>query len=245
MNCKECGAPLKQGELYCSRCGTKIGKQDNDKTIIFAALCAAVGIVIVFSLIIGFLIIKPKQKLDKSDGFGIKPESVATASSQPIEESVSEKPTVTPTPIAAPVFSTVDASSFRGSDTDDYGNVYYYNPENVLDGNYATCWASDIKYGLTPSITLRSSTPQRVSGVRFSNGYFRTEDTYRRNRRITKLRISYQGGSKEVTCSIDQYRQMQTVSFDTPVDTNYITFQILDSKYGDWNDISISEIEVY
>lgn len=245
MNCKECGAPLQQGELYCSRCGTKIGKQDNDKTIIFAALCAAVGIVIVFSLIIGFLIIKPKHRLDKSDGFGMKPENTVTVSSQPIEESVSEKPTVTPTPIAAPVFSTVDASSFRGSDTDDYGNVYYYNPENVLDGNYATCWAADMKQGLTPSITLRSSTPQRVSGVRFSNGYFRTEDTYRRNRRITKLRITYQGGSKEVTCSTEQYRQMQTVAFDTPVDTNYITFQILDSKYGDWNDISISEIEVY
>ena len=38
---------------------------------------------------------------------------------------------------------------------------------------------------------------------------------------------------------------MQDVVFDAPVDTSYLTLQVLDSVDGGWNDISISEIEVY
>ena len=78
-----------------------------------------------------------------------------------------------------------------------------------------------------------------------SNGYFKSEATYTRNRRITKVIVEYEGGSKVQDFDINMYRVMQDVKFDAPADTTYVRIRVLDSYYGDWKDIAISEVEVY
>lgn len=231
MNCKKCGTPAQPGDTFCKQCGEKLTSQENSQTPIIIALIAAIGIfVIVLIVFICLLLSSGKSSDQTKHSYALKPENTQT---------------IQTTPAPAPVFSRIEASSYRASDMDEYGNVYYYNPEYAVDGNLSTCWAADSTFGLNPSITLRSSTPQHVTGVRFSNGYFRTKTTYESNRRITKIRISYEGGNQDVSCRIDQYRMMQEIQFATPVDTTYLTLQVLDSVNGRWNDICISEIEVY
>ncbi|MBQ3426404.1 MAG: protein kinase [Clostridia bacterium] len=144
----------------------------------------------------------------------------------------------------SPVFDHVSASSTRGTDYTSGVAVNYF-PEYAVDGDYSTAWSSDRFIELTPTITLSSETKQHVSGVRMSNGYFKSETTYVRNRRITKVSVEYEGGSKTQEMSINMYRVMQDIEFDEPVDTTYIKIHVLESYYGDWKDINISEIEVY
>ncbi len=170
------------------------------------------------------------QELDKNDKVGID-DSQLTPDSEP-------------TPIPVPVFSNVNASSTRGTDYTSGAAVNYY-PEYAIDDSYSTAWSSDRNVELTPTLELTASEPQYVTGVRVANGYFKSETTYTRNRRITKFMVEYEGGRVIVDCGIDQYRIMQDVKFDAPVWTNYIRIQVLETYYGDWKDIAISEVEVY
>lgn len=155
-------------------------------------------------------------------------------------------PTAAPTATVppAPVFTHLSASSTRGTDYTSGSAVNYY-PEYAVDGDFTTAWSSDRNIELTPTLTLSADTKQHVSGIKMSNGYFKSEATYTRNRRITKVIVEYEGGSKVQDFDINMYRVMQDVKFDAPADTTYVRIRVLDSYYGDWKDIAISEIEVY
>ena len=164
--------------------------------------------------------------------------------------SPSKSADATPAPTAAqpapkPIFSQAEASSVRSSEQDQYGTVYTYEAANVMDGNIATCWATNPRNDSQPSVTLRASDQQHVSGIQFSNGYFRNQETYEKNARITKVRIYYEGGWQDYQCSANQYRMMQTVTLPQPADTSYITLQVLEWTAGDWEDICISSIEIF
>ncbi len=157
-------------------------------------------------------------------------------------------PTETPQPTAtiapAPVFENVSASSTRGPDYTT-GVAIYYHIQYICDGDYSTSWTCDRDKEFTPTVTFSSTRKQHVSGLRISNGYFKSESTYTKNRRITKILVSYDGGSRVVDLNENSYRIMQNVVFDTPVDTSYVSIKVLDSVYGKWNDVAISEVEFY
>lgn len=152
--------------------------------------------------------------------------------------------TQSPTKPPAPSFPNVSASSTRGADyTAGYANYYYVS--YICDGDYTTAWTCNRNVELTPSITFTAPTKQHVSGIKMANGYFKSEQTYTRNRRVSKVMVTYEGGSKTVDLNINSYRIMQDIPFDTPADTSYVTVKVLDTVYGDWKDITISEIEIY
>ena len=152
--------------------------------------------------------------------------------------------TSSPTNPPAPSFPNVSASSTRGADyTAGYANYYYVS--YICDGDYTTAWTCNRNVELTPSITFTAPTKQHVSGIKMANGYFKSEQTYTRNRRISKVMVTYEGGSKTVDLNINSYRIMQDIPFDTPADTSYVAVKVLDTVYGDWKDVAISEIEIY
>lgn len=157
-------------------------------------------------------------------------------------------PSPTPAPVATvppkPVFPHLSASSTRGTDYTSGSAVNYY-PEYAVDGDVTTAWSSDRNIELTPTLTLSADSKQHVSGIKMANGYFKSESTYTRNRRITKVLVEYEGGNKMQDLDINMYRVMQDIKFDAPTDTSYIRIRVLDSYYGDWKDIAVSEIEVY
>ncbi|MBE7042808.1 MAG: hypothetical protein E7399_04855, partial [Ruminococcaceae bacterium] len=213
-------------------------QESNAMPVIMALLVAITIFILGFFIINRFIFGFERYHNDGKKGFGIEPEQST------IEETVTPEATEKPTS-AAPDFSEVDATGYRQSDTDRQGRTYHYFPHYATDGDWSTCWGIDPSYGENPSITLRDSIPQHVTGIRFSNGYFHTQEAYIKNKRITKARISYQGGYQDVTCPLDQYGVMQEVIFHQPVDTTYVTLQVLESVDGGWHDVSISEIEVF
>lgn len=161
-----------------------------------------------------------------------------------IQEVTATPATPAPTEVPVPVFTKLEASSTRGTDMTSGAPVEYF-PAYAMDGNYATTWSPNRNVSLTPTLTLLADTKQYVTGIKMANGYFKSEETYRRNRRITKVTIEYEGGQTTRNFGIDQYRIMQDIRFDVPVMTSYIKIHVLDTHYGDWKDICISEIEVY
>ena len=142
-------------------------------------------------------------------------------------------------------FTKAEASSVRSAMKDTNGKYVYYDAQNVLDGNYNTCWAMDLSTNIQPSVTVSSESKQKISGVKFSNGYFKSKDVYAKNRKITKVEILYDGGSLIYECESEQYNIMQNVKFDSTVKSDYVTINILDSASAECNDLCISEIEVY
>lgn len=216
-------------------------EKDNTKLIVII-IAAAVFLV---ALIAAFIIMVQSGILggasnNETNGAG-SAQNTETAAQTPVPTAA---PTPTPTPIPAPVFTGVTASSTRGTDYTSGSAVEYY-PSYAVDGNYSTAWSANRNISLNPYITLTADTPQYVHGIRVSNGYFKNQTTYTRNRRITQFSIEYEGGQKTYYCGIDQYRIMQDIKFDAPVWTSYITVRVMDTYYGDWKDIAISEIEVY
>lgn len=153
-------------------------------------------------------------------------------------------PTAPPTEIPKPVFTKIEASSTRDTDMTSGRPVDYF-PSYAIDGDPSTTWSPDRSLGLQPTLTLYADTKQHVTGIKMANGYFKSEETYTRNRRITKVSIEYEGGQVTRNFSIDQFRIMQDIRFDAPADTSYIKIHVLDTYYGDWKDICISEVEVY
>lgn len=268
--CGNCGAELENGIQFCGECGCAVGNIPSDEamsgkpvkkkkragiiiTVITLAiiLFAAIGVT-------AYIYHTQYDKIHEQTDEELK-DTVETSASKPAQEentpntqsinesisAVREQPKETQA-ILPPVFKMAMASSVRSSQQDSTGKLNDYSPSNVLDHDPTTCWAMDLSTGITPEITLRADEKQHVSGIKFSDGYFKSNEIYMKNRRITEVKILYEGGYCEYNCAESGgFRIMQDVLFDAPADTAYITIQVTDSVSGTYNDICISEIEVY
>lgn len=248
MYCPSCGNKLFENEIFCGQCGarvdgTAVGASASPPANAKKKLPAWVIVLIViggmwasFVLLIcavgAYYTFFADTTVEPQDE---PTDIVAVTEDEPV-----------PTQIPTPVFPYISASSTRGADYTSGGRIEY-PVSNAVDGDYSTCWACDRNYELTPTITLSADTSQYVKGIRISNGYFKSEETYTRNRRITRVQVSYNGGSRTVDIPIESYRIMKDIAFDAPAYTDYITVRVLDTYLGngDWYDVCISEIEVY
>ena len=236
MKCNLCGTTLPDGSYFCPECGNAVGslaKNKNNNMGLIVGLIVAAGMMLFLCVAVIAVILYGTVFKNRTQPI------------QPIEPPASfTAAPVTPVPYQKPVFTDVSASSVRPADYTS-GYAVYYPVEYAVDGDYSTCWSSNRRYEITPTLTLSAPTPQHVNGIRLSNGYFKSMETYTRNRRITKAEIIYEGGRKIVNMSIDNYRVMQDIPFDVPADTTYIQIHVLETYYGDWKDVCISEVEVY
>lgn len=235
--CQNCGTEIFESDTFCTGCGkrTKYTPPVYQPQPQKQSKAAVTALVVILAVVVAAMIAVGIWVLTRGEGGN--------------NESYPNEPTelaeATPTP-APPEFDWVVASSTRGYDKDSStGEIFHYYPEYAVDGDMRTAWTPDRTIESIPTITLNAHEDQYVTGIRMTNGYCKSEKTYTRNRRITRARISYRGGEKEVTFGIDNYRAMLSVRFDEPVYTDYISITVLDSHYGDWKDIAISEIEVY
>ena len=236
--CPKCGTPAGSGEMYCKACGQRLtetiitNKNKKDNAGLVVGLGVAAGVMLLCSVFAAVML------------FGDVLKNGIQSAQAPTPSPTATDVPVTPTPYQQPVFTQVSASSVRSVDYTS-GSAVYYPVEYAVDGDYSTCWSSNRNYEITPTLTLSAPTPQHVTGIRLANGYFKSVETYTRNRRITKAEIIYEGGRKIVDMSIDNYRVMQDIPLDAPADTTYIQIHVLETYYGDWKDVCISEVEVY
>ncbi len=235
MNCTRCNTPLTQSDAFCPRCGepvyveqqqpvyanayNNVPARKNNAGLIVAVIVAVVAVLVA---IVAFVIMV------------VKPDRAPVV------------PPTTEIVYQAPVFDYAEGSTTRGYDVDTSVNqrVYYYS-DYAIDDDMTTAWTPNRNTDPVPSITLHAYNPQRVSGIRMTNGYCKSEKTYTKNKRISKVRVTYNGGETIAEFGMNHYREMLDVPFGRTVETDYITIQVLDAYYGTWQDIAISEIDVY
>ncbi len=232
--CPGCGTELYASDVFCPTCGRDLGApiqpyssapspKKSQAGVIVAVVCLVV--LALGALVTAILALNDSNNDGDTD--------------RVVEE------TATPIP-GPPVFTDISATSTRGHDVDSTNNeIVYYYPSYAVDGLMYTAWTPNRNTDSSPILTLSANTKQYVTGIRMTNGYCKSQKTYTRNRRITKVCIMYEGGEKTVTFSIDNFGNLIDVYFDEPVYTSYISIKVLETYYGDWQDIAISEIEVF
>ena len=250
MNCQKCNSPMAPDDMFCPMCGTPaVSQRVSDRTTPMQSVSPQsapihteydpryvqrpknnggliAAVIIISALIVCMLIFMfTFFVLNKDDA-----NNVSTSDAV----------------YTAPVFNLVTASSTRSYDVDTSNNqVVYYFDEYVMDGDLSTAWTPDRSIDPTPYITIYADKNQTVHGIRMTNGYCKSEKTYTKNRRISKVRITYNGGEVIKSFGANHYREMIDIPFNEVAYTNYVTVQVLDAYYGEWNDIAISEIEIY
>lgn len=239
--CPNCGTELYPSDKFCPNCRHSL--QDDYCTQkakpqggLIAAI-VALSILVIAAIVTIAIVLLGKET---------PPDNTSTSTVESTIIPSTELPTATPEP-GPPVFTGISATSTRNYDIDESNNneVIYYYPSYAVDGNMNTAWSPNRRLGLTPTLTLTANSKQYVKGIRMTNGYCKSQRTYTKNRRITKASIMYNGGETIAYFGIDNFRNLITVTFDEPVYTDYIAIKVLETYYGSWMDIAISEIEVF
>lgn len=147
----------------------------------------------------------------------------------------------------------VTASSVRDPMKDGTGVMVYYNPINLIDGNYSTAWVEGVKgrgEGEWFKITLNDQ--HYVNGMEIANGYWKRYDLYLRNSRPKRLRFTFSDGTVYETDLADTFVGVSRVDFGEGVKTSEILVEIV-STYEEqtyegkrsWDDTCITEINLY
>ncbi len=160
-----------------------------------------------------------------------------------VTPSVPVQTVVTPAPMpATPVFTTVTASSTRGTDTE--GGEY--SAYAVIDKQPLTKWSpKKSQSGIGSWIKISASTTQTVRGVYIENGYPKDAETWRKNNRVKEISIEFSDGTVLKRTLMDQ-KEAQQVDFGTAINTTYIKITINSIYSGTkWNDTAIAEITAY
>jgi hypothetical protein len=140
-----------------------------------------------------------------------------------------------------PVFVEVYTSSTRqamGANT--------YDPAHAVDGDWSTAWCEGADGdGAGEWIELKTDAPQRVTGVRILNGYFKSKELYDINNSIAVARVVTDTEVYEWQL-VHSYNGFQEFLLPNAADTYAIRIEIgAVSPHGDGLDTLISEIEVF
>lgn len=170
-----------------------------------------------------------------------------------------EHASATPTgKLAGPVYrGTVDpvaigtahASCRAASGVDSAGHRVSYAASNMVDGVPSTAWRCDGEgNGVTLSFSLRH--PRRIAQVGLVPGYAKTDpysgvDRYAQNRRISRVRWSFDGRSwvEQTFRTGRRDRSMQTMRIP-PVRARKVTVTIKDSVRGPRDTVAVSGVNL-
>ena len=134
------------------------------------------------------------------------------------ESTKQPRPAAKPTNIARLATATAPGTASPGTDFD--GNVVNYEPRNMLDGVFSTCWRMPGD-GSGETITLELAEETRLRSVGLVNGYAKTAtdgsggtlDWYTGNRRVLAVEWLFDDGSV-VTQDLAETRRLQTTRVD-------------------------------
>ena len=121
-----------------------------------------------------------------------------------------------------------------------------YSASNVLK-NDDTCWCEGASgEGVGEQISLYLPEIQRLYGLEIVNGYAGTKKQYENNGKVNKIKV-YCGDGSTFTYSLDVYSSekrstVQKLKIDYPVDTDYVTIEIVKAEKAKYSDICLSYI---
>jgi serine/threonine protein kinase len=201
----------------------------------FASVAVAAVLVAAAVLVYLFAFPHPQPGPAPSPYQGSQPEPAPPRRATP-------EPPTPDTPEMAPVGPpriTASASSVRAAVG---GNTY--EAAMALDGRPGTAWVEGgAGPGVGESITLTLSAPARVTRLRIEPGYFKSPQTWEKNNRLARARITLSDGRQVEATFEDEMREQSVAIGGGPVTS--ITLTIEDAYLGgDDLDTAVSEIAV-
>lgn len=269
LKCSNCGNELREDAKFCAKCGAvvtpwqskqviqptpsspnygmnqgELKKRKQKNMIIILATCLVVFLLVDIIGFVAFMTKKGNKVKTETNVEQVKEEEKEEATK---EEAIKEEATkegtenIEPTEIVrkAPVFTRVDCSSIRSTDSE----AGQYSVRAVIDGDPLTKWAPrNSNRGVGEWIEIIADEPQYVTGIQIANGYPRDQITWQRNNRVKDCTISFGDGTYLNLTLLDQ-KDLQTVNFGREVETKFIRITINSIYYGTkWKDVAIAEI---
>lgn len=110
-----------------------------------------------------------------------------------------------------------------------------YEADQVLS-NDGKCWCPRKGSGVGAWIKLDFGESKRINGLDIVNGYAGSEDQYKENSKVTKIKIEFSNGQKPITRSlsvksVSNRKESQHISFDS-VTTSSVKITILSIEKG-------------
>ncbi len=125
------------------------------------------------------------------------------------------------------------------------GGEMAFDPRNAFDGSLQTAWSEGKTDGpgIGESISVNLPQYMRITSVSIVNGSTRSEESYKNNARVAKLKISTNDGKEAIIDLEDGVMDYQTRDVD--LTGNSVKFEISDVYKGDkFSDTCISEIKI-
>jgi hypothetical protein len=120
-----------------------------------------------------------------------------------------------------------------------------YDPKNVKDQKLSTAWfEGEDGGGLGSWIQLDLDGPQPVSELKIWNGYWLTEDLWKRNNRMQAIEVELSDGSKHAF-TLKDAMEPETVRLPKTITTSSVKVRFKSIYKGStYNDTAVSEIQV-
>lgn len=121
-----------------------------------------------------------------------------------------------------------------------------YSADKLLDGIEDLIWCEGKKDGpgIGESISMVLPSELAIKELRILNGVAHSEEVYKKNNRVTRIKVALSGGETLEAPVGDQFGEYQTISLDGKK-TSEIKLTILETTAGTkFNDTCMSEIQI-
>jgi hypothetical protein len=138
--------------------------------------------------------------------------------------------------------SEIKVQQIKASSTLPSKGTQTYDVKNLLNGDTSTAWCEGVKgNGEGETILLDLGSLQKVNGIEVTNGYVKSEKSYRENNRVEKLKLEFSDGS---TLEMNDFNTRK--KFKEPINTSFIKLTILSVERGTkYQDTCMSEIRFF
>ena len=243
MYCRRCGRPVKDNELFCKNCGTKLRDETELHMMPERTKKKRKGGYIVVSALLGLLLgvvaaigvkwkdLKSPHEVDSQ----IMTSEKHINSTQDLHTENSEMPAISMENIQR-----VSASSYLKEKS------IQHIPERLIDQDTTTAWVEGVSgTGEGEFVCFELDGSYTINGIKIWNGYQKSEDLYYKNARPQKLEVEFSDGTSERLKLQDNVDGSQTFYFDGRI-TSYVKISILSTYKGSkYEDTVMSEIELF
>jgi hypothetical protein len=101
-----------------------------------------------------------------------------------------------------------------------------YGPEVFVETDEKKAWCEGlVGYGIGESVTIRFKPAVRVQEFTFSNGYQKSDETFKNNSRVKRLNIQTSDGFASVV-TVPDTKDSHTIKLPRPVKPQWVRFTI-------------------
>ena len=260
--CTNCGSEIGEHNSFCSHCGKtleeikKPAKVSSDRKGKLVQQAAVTLIVIIGIAAAGyFFLFNGVRFADKSSSDGNTPggnsvENIAigeaAANSDEREKIDGTKRQTVIKHDNHEAFNVKDATIVSSSNFSESisGQQVVYKPSNLIDDDKATAWVEGVEgSGIGEWVMFQNDEEALISSIALTNGFTKSADLYDKNNRVKDIKIEFSNGEAINVQLSDGITDLQEITLENPILTDYVKFTIMDTYPGsNYDDTCISEI---